>query len=302
MTGREVPRSVQAMIVRDLARGYRTTDSIAQRHHVPPAVVVALRNEHGPRSDDLIRAAGELDRPAKAASKVEAPKPPIGNTDGLTVAERATARAWARTTGRTASAAGPISRALVAEWDAAGRPTAAHLAPAKPETVPDATEPASEPVEPVAAAAEVASDPVEKQEAAASAWAAPAEAPAVAASVGCDIPANHIPADVACAICDACGDALVADCCPACEAEGEQLAARRADDLDRFCGECLQVPALAEHCHAVAHAVERLRDARAEHEHRESLVQRVRAAIQPQGLHLTVEQVRLILAAVDEVA
>lgn len=120
MTGREVPRSVQAMIVRDLARGHRTTDSIAQRHHVPPAVVVALRNEHGPRPDDLIRAAGELDRPAKAASKVEAPKPPIGNTDGLTVAERATARAWALTTGRTASAAGPISRALVAAVKGAG--------------------------------------------------------------------------------------------------------------------------------------------------------------------------------------
>ena len=193
-----------------------------------------------------------------------------------------TCRAWALLTGRSSSR-GPIARDVVTEWLRLGRPEA-----------PTPVEAPSEPVE-------------EEGAATPSAWEAPAvlavaEAPAIAASVGSDMPVNNIPADVACAICDACGDALVADCCPACEAEGEQLAARRADDWDRFYGECLQVPALAEHCHAVAHAVERLRDARAEHEHRESLVQRVRAAIQPQGLHLTVEQVRLILAAVDEVA
>ena len=68
MTGREVPRSVQALIVRDLARNHRTADAIARRHHVPRELVDALKQQHGPDPESLIRAAAELDRPAKATT------------------------------------------------------------------------------------------------------------------------------------------------------------------------------------------------------------------------------------------
>ena len=54
-----------------------------------------------------------------------------------------------------------------------------------------------------------------------------------------------------------------------------RFAAAVVGELDRLLAECLEIPALATECQAVADAVSMLRDARAEWDHREALVGRI---------------------------
>lgn len=102
-------------------------------------------------------------------------------------------------------------------------------------------------------------------------------------------------------VCGACGEPLpdaTADGCPFCDAEFERVQADKHAEWSEFYVRCLTIPESATECEAVAAAVYRLRDAHAEHLHREQLVQRVQDAIKPH-LHLTLNQVRLVLDAIE---
>lgn len=255
---REVPRSVQALIVRDLARNHRTADAIARRHHVPRELVDALKQQHGPDPQSLIRAAAELDRPAGRAPA--APPKPVGNSDGLDVIERGQCRDWALTTGRTSSAVGLLSRALVADWEAAGRPTAVPATPAVPEAAPDSPEVSGEPY--CSTCSDVGSVVVDGK------------------VVVC-----------ACApeLLDDEDDLVDAEIAPVWVDWHELFA--RADEMSR--------PPILDAWLDVLAAVERLRDALREHDYREQLVGRVRDTIHAGGLYLTVDQVRLVLDAIE---
>lgn len=131
-----IPRDRLEKIVADLARQTRTTLAIAQRHHVPHPVVLAIRDRYGPTAAALIASAEQLRRPAPVAAAepdvvelvddVEPPAEPdapASRSDGLTFEERAECRTWAMGTGRQVGAAGKIAAALVQAWNEAGRPT-----------------------------------------------------------------------------------------------------------------------------------------------------------------------------------
>lgn len=145
MTGRVAAREVQARILDDLGRGHRSISAIAERHHVPAEAVFMLRDKYGPGLPGLTAAAKSLRRPpALALSKHPPAAPEVvaevvaevcptrkpakafpkggGYTDGLTSNERAACKDWAVAQG-WARPIGPCSRALIARWDAAGRPS-----------------------------------------------------------------------------------------------------------------------------------------------------------------------------------
>jgi len=75
-----LPRDVQARIVADLSRGYRTLQAIAERHQVTVQVVRQLRDLYGPDLPKLIDAAAQLRKPGPALpvthDGVVAPTPP----------------------------------------------------------------------------------------------------------------------------------------------------------------------------------------------------------------------------------
>lgn len=312
MTGRPVPRDLQARIVDDLARGHRSISSIADRHHVPADLVFKLRDLHGPGLADLSEAAKRLRKPEPPVAPPAAPaeiaalvaevcppaKDPKPYRDGLTGDERARCRAWAESRGLLDPAKRPavmLKRAVVESWRA--------------EDCPDVSARTLEPVpEPVQDAVATPDDGV-------------VDASVVCGT--CDVPLPDPWGDS----CPSCGERFapaVAGAAPeqvktAENPEGdEQSGMHGTRELDwhiqpkrptNCWDDWADLMVRAEGVHSVSMewdaaigAVEMLRDALAEHEHHESLVQRVRAAIQPQGLHLTVEQVRLILATVDEVA
>ena len=308
---RVIPRSVQAEIVADLARGHRSTATIADRHHVPTDLVVTLRDTYGPDLGRLSDAAEMLRRPAlrDAASAPAAlaeasgepaapPKMRKCYQDGLTRGERRACRAWA---GLPVNQH-PAPKDARDRWIAAGRPMPTEIAWTTPAVVDVVDAPA------VAASETASDDPVENQEEAPSGeWPAchcpycDAASKDIQPEVTPDLePAVDAPTPDAVEL-DA-GDDFVAECvncdtklfagrCPVCECPecGEPLddlltcpactAARRAADWDRFYGECLLVPELADQCKDVADAVERLRDARAEHEYREGMVAKVARVI-----------------------
>lgn len=299
---RALPRSVRELILRDLARQTRTLKGIAERHHVPVDAVTALRNDFGPGPVELLTAAEELARPQKPAPK------PVATSPELDASERKECRAWALTTGRTTASTGPLPHAIVNAWIEAGRP----IAEAPPTPAPA---PAADPVEEEEVPAE---QPVEE--------AVPADDdhhgddPALAVADGpycatCG-DAEVIVRDgkvTACAcspedevvdapiVCGACGEPLpdpTADGCPYCDAEFERVQADKHAEWSEFYVQCLTIPELATECEAVAAAVYRLRDAHAEHLHREQLIMRVQDAIKPH-LHLTLNQVRLVLDAIE---
>lgn len=276
---RTIPRSVRELILRDLARQTRTPKAIADRHHVPVDAVTALRNDFGPGPVELLTAAEELARPLKpAASPTVATAATPAAPTTLDASERKECRAWALTTGRTTAGTGPLPHAIVSAWIEAGRPL---VEAPKPEPTP-------EPVEEVAPVAEEAApavdddhhdeEPVE-------------EADVVDSSVVCGTCRQPLP--------DPWGDS-----CPHC---GERFAG--AGMTSEWRGAWEDWPALfvraavlasvAVEWQAVRDAVDMLRDALTEHEHREQLVLRVRDAIAPQGLYLTADQVRLVLDAIE---
>lgn len=141
MTGRPVPRDLQARIVDDLARGHRSISSIADRHHVPADLVFKLRDLHGPGLADLSEAAKRLRKPeppvappaapAKIAELVAEVCPPAKDPkpyhDGLTGDERAKCRVWAESCGLLEPAKHPgvmLRRAVVEAWRAEDCPDA----------------------------------------------------------------------------------------------------------------------------------------------------------------------------------
>ena len=306
-----IPRSVRELILilRDLARQTRTIKDIAARHHVPVAVVTALRDHYGPGPVELLTAAEELARrvkapaappatPAKVAELVAEvcppPKAPKPYRDGLTADERRSCRAWAESRGLLEPAKCPgvmmVKRAVVEAWRAEG--------------CPDVSERALEPTPDAAAVA------------------TPDDGAVVDASV----------------VCGTCGVPLPepwGDSCPSCgtlfapavagapeqvktagnpESVDEQPVARDTRELDwhiqpkrplacwddwaDLMARAESVRAVSMEWDAAIGAVEMLREALAEHEHRERLVQRVQDAIKPH-LHLTINQVRLVLDAIE---
>ena len=275
-----VPREVQARIVEDLARGHRSIASIAARHHVPADLVFKLRDLHGPGLADLSEAARKLrrpgGRPADTTEHEATPEPaPVEALswkryqDGLTSEERRTCRAWAGL---------PVNSRQVPKdardrWVAAGRPqveepnniSAPDHAAAIQGPAPT-MEPEPDP-EPIAAQEQQPDDDV-------------------------------IDALIVCGACEEPLPDPTADGCPSCDAEFERVQADKHAEWATFYAECLTIPELATECEAVAAAVYRLRDTHAEHLHREQLVQRVRDAIRPH-LHLTIDQVRLVLDAIE---
>ena len=301
---RAIPRSVRELILRDLARQTRTPKAIAGRHHIPVEAVTALRNDFGPGPVELLRAAEELARPLKpaasptAATAAAAPAAPTT----LDASERKECRAWARTTGRTTAGTGPLPHTIVDAWIEAGRPAIEAPQPA----------PTPEPVEEVAPVAEEAAPVVDDddhhdEEPVEEADADSAQGDVVDSSV----------------VCGTCGQPLPdpwGDSCPHC---GERFAgAGMTRELEWHVRESHILPpadalpavwedwpalfvraavlaSVAVEWQAVRDAVEMLRDALTEHEHREQLVLRVRDAIAPQGLYLTADQVRLVLDAIE---
>lgn len=269
-TTADIPRAVRHRIVSMLARLMYPAERIARENHVTVEIVEALRAEHGPGVKELCEAAEWLARPAKA----DKPKPTPTTGDGLaSTEERRECRAWALVTGRTTAGVGPLSRSIVEAWEAAGRPEAPQSEPTP--------EPAEEPAE------ETPDDePDDEPEA--------AEVTAGACSPEEDV----IDAPI---VCGACGEPLpdpTADGCPYCGAEFERVQADKHAEWSEFYVQCLTIPELATECEAVAAAVYRLRDAHAEHLHREQLIMRVQDAIKPH-LHLTLNQVRLVLDAIE---
>lgn len=97
---RVIPRSVQAEIVADLAKGHRSISAIAGRHHIPSDLVVLLRDKYGPELPKLIDAAKMLRRPALrdaarayvAAEAAYRDSKPYGVDQGRLWVEQTTAR------------------------------------------------------------------------------------------------------------------------------------------------------------------------------------------------------------------
>lgn len=281
MTGRPVPRDLQARIVDDLARGHRSISSIADRHHVPADLVFKLRDLHGPGLADLSEAAKRLRKPEPPVAPPAAPakiaelvaevcppaKDPKPYRDGLTGDERAKCRAWAESCGLLDPAKRPavmLKRAVVEAWRA--------------EDCPDAS---ARPLEPVPDAVATPDDGV-------------VDASVVCGTCGVPLPD---PWGDSCPSCGALFAPAVAGAAPeqvktAENPEGdEQSVALDTRELDWHI-QPTQPPApwhdwadlmvRAEGVHAVSMewnaaigAVEMLRDALAEHEHREAMVQRI---------------------------
>ena len=299
-----IPREKVARIVEDLARCTRTISAIAERHHVSTEIVFQLREQFGPGPVELAAAAQELRRPAlppKPAEPAADPASPASPEqvaelvaevckDGLTGPERRACRAWA---GLPVSSRN-VPRAALALWTAAGRPMPE--VPAVAADVPDA-----EPDAPDVADAEPTPPSREldwriQRDARARFIADVAEVEAALAARQAvrvpDAEARWIAATTA---------ALDAEDAQA-EAAPQPDAPTEAGELDRLLAECLTIPALAMEYQAVADAVEMLRDARAEHEHRERLIEDVRDSIRHHGLHLTPDQLRVILDAYEAAA
>lgn len=270
---RPVPREVQARIVEDLARGHRSIASIAARHHVPVDLVFKLREGYGPGPVELSEAAKRLRKsvappaaPAEIAALVAEVCPPAKNPklyhDGLTSDERAKCRAWAESRGLLDPARHSgvmLRRAVVESWRA--------------EDCPDVSARTLEPV--------------------------PDDAVATPDDGVVDAPI----------VCGACGEPLPepwGDSCPSC---GELFAPAVAGaapeqapapwhDWSALMERAEGVPAVAREWDMAIQHVEMLREAMAEHEHREGMIQRVQDAIKPH-LHLTLSQVRLVLDAIE---
>ena len=304
-----VHREVQARIVEDLARGHRSIASIAARHHVPADLVFKLRDLHGPGLADLSEAARKLrrpgGRPADTTGHEATPEPaPVEALswqryqDGLTSEERRTCRAWAGL---------PVNSRQVPKdardrWVAAGRPQVEEQGPAP--TVEPVAPGVVEIVWPDPAAEPPLDTSSQRYEAAAALLDAVPDVDAAAVAVLDDgLTVDDEDDDAPAITCESCGDPLAdttVDVCPDCDAESEQVSELAVHlEWATFYAECLAIPELATECDAVAAAVYRLRDAHAEHLHREQLVQRVQDAIKPQGLHLTLNQVRLVLDAIE---
>jgi len=316
-----VPREVQARIVEDLARGHRSIASIAARHHVPADLVFKLRDLHGPGLADLSEAARKLRRPGghpadttePDAGPVPAPVEALSwkrYHDGLTSEERRTCRAWAGLPVNSRQA----PKDARDRWVAAGRPQAE-----EPNNIPApdhaaAIQGPAPMVEPVAPGVvdivwpDPAAEPPldtssQRYEAAAAVLDAVPDVDAAAVAVlddglTVDDEDDVIDAPIVCAACEEPLPDPTADGCPSCDAQFERIQADKHAEWSEFYAECLTVPELATECVAVAAAVYRLRDAHAEHLHREQLVQRVQDAIKPH-LHLTLNQVRLVLDAIE---
>ena len=288
MTGRPVSRELQARIVEDLARGHRPVSAIADRHHVPADLVLKLREAFGPGPVDLSEAAKRLRKPepppaapAKIAELVAEVCPPAKGPkpyhDGLTGDERASCRAWAESRGLLDPARHSgvmLKRAVVESWRAEGCPD---MSARTLESAPD---------------------------------------DAVATPDG-----GVVDASVVCGTCGAPLPDPWGDSCPSCGtlfapavagAASEQVKTAENPgsvqptqppvpwhDWSALMERAEGVPAVAREWDAAIGAVEMLRDALAEHEHREGMVQRVQDAIKLQGLYLTLSQVRLVLDAIE---
>lgn len=268
MTGRVVPREVQARILEDLGRGHRSISAIAERHHVPVEAVFLLRDKYGPGLPGLTAAAKELRRPPAVALSKHPPAAPEvvaelvaevcptrkpakaspkggGYTDGLTDDERTACKDWAVTQGEKRPRT-HCSRALIAAWEAAGRP--------------------SSPIK----TGENDEDPMDDN-----------TAPGAL---------NDLPQD--CPAPDPVLDDVVVD--------AEVLDDDRPDwDPRGLVAVCRTIPDLATEVQAVLDAVDMLTEAHDEWAHRQAMIQRVRDAIKPQGLHLTADQVRIVLDAIE---
>lgn len=300
---RTVSREVQALIVGDLARGHRSVQAIADRHHVPADLVVRLREAFGPGPVELSEAAKRLRKPmappaapAEIAALVAEVCPPAKDPrpyrDGLASDERARCRAWAESRGLLDPARHSgvmLRRSVVESWRA--------------EDCPDVS---ARTLEPVPDAEATPDDAV-------------IDAPIVCGTCGEPLPE---PWGDSCPSCGTLFAPAVAGAAPEQvktagnpESVDEQPVAPDTRELDwhiqpkqppNCWDDWADLMARAESVHAVSMewgaaigAVEMLRDALAEHEHREGMVQRVQDAIKPQGLHLTADQVRIVLDAIE---
>ena len=278
---RTVSREVQARIVEDLARGHRPVSAIADRHHVPADLVVKLREAFGPGPVELSEAAKRLRKPEPPVAPPAAPaeiaalvaevcppaKDPKPYRDGLTGDERAKCRAWAESRGLLDPARHSgvmLRRAVVESWRA--------------EDCPDVS----------ARTLESAPD-----------------------DFGAT-PDDVIDAPIVCGTCGAPLPDPWGDSCPSCGTLFAPAVAGAAPEQVKTTGNPAPwhdwsalmeraegVPAVVREWDMAIQHVEMLRDALAEHEHREDMAQRVQDAIKLQGLYLTLSQVRLVLDAIE---
>ena len=108
-------------------------------------------------------------------------------------------------------------------------------------------------------------------------------------------------------VCGTCGAPLPdpwGDSCPSCgtlfaPAVAGAAGAAPWHDWSALMERAEGVPAVVREWDMAIQHVEMLRDALAEHEHREDMAQRVQDAIKLQGLYLTLSQVRLVLDAIE---
>lgn len=131
-----LPREIQARILSDLAKGYRSTVEIARIHQVTTGTVQALRSAYGGDVRRLTEAAEEMRRPIHAPAAREQiaelvaeamptrPKPRRGGySDGLLIAERHVAKRWLASLGEPVPLK-MLPREALERWEAAGRPDA----------------------------------------------------------------------------------------------------------------------------------------------------------------------------------
>ena len=263
---RTVSREVQARVVEDLARGHRPVSAIADRHHVPVDLVIRLRGAFGPGLPELSEAAKRLRKPvappaapAEIAALVAEVCPPAKDPkpyrDGLTGDERAKCRAWAESRGLLDPAKHSgvmLRRAVVESWRA--------------EDCPDVSARTLEPVP----GAEATPDDV-------------IDAPIVCGTCGEPLPEPWGDS------CPACGELFAPAPAVATPEQvkttekGEQPAAPW-HDWSALMERAEGVPAVVREWDMAIQHVEMLRDALAEHEHREGMVAGIVEMLEEYGI------------------
>lgn len=320
MTDYTLPRDKVARALRALARG-DSPANLADTLGVQLEVAHALLNTYGPDAGDLREAAKTFERAsaqtspaspeqvAELVAEVCPPMPaPARYYDHLTGPERRACRAWA---GLPVSSHN-VPRAALDAWTAAGRPVPTEPRPEEDEPQADVEHGGSRDAQDrwIAQVAAVEADLAAKATSSRDDAQVEVE-PAVDApsqdggELHDDLLAEaHVHAVRWCQ----CG-AAPAGTCAACDpGDGEPCPNRveaaleaSAVDWGRLYTECLQIPELALECRAVADAVEMLRDARAEHEHREALVVRIGDVIRDAADHSEryTDTARRILDAIE---